>query len=154
MPRTEPMYLRFPSMPPRHTAQQKGCMVRNGRPHFFKKASVVRSERNTLSLVRDSLPEGFKPFGGPVAVRVRLCWPYRRTERKRVVESGREVWNAVRPDLDNLAKGILDILTRALVWRDDGQVARLVLEKVWGPSGYWSVEVESLADTAGEEVNS
>lgn len=154
MPRTEPMYLRFPSMPPRHTAQQKGFMVRNGRPHFFKKASVVRSERNTLSLVRDSLPEGFKPFGGPVAVRVRLCWPYRRTERKRVVESGREVWNAVRPDLDNLAKGILDILTRALVWRDDGQVARLVLEKVWGPSGYWSVEVESLADKAGEEVNS
>ena len=143
---TPSLCLRFSSPPPRHTAQQKGCMVRNGRPHFFKKASVAREERAALALVRNSLPEGFKPFGGPVAVRLRLCWPYRRTERKRVVASGREVWHAVRPDLDNLAKGILDTLTAARVWGDDGQIARLVLEKSWGPSAYWSVEVASLAD--------
>lgn len=135
-------------MPPHRTAQAgRGVFVRNGRPVFFKKAAVAREERNVVALVLSRLPEGWAPFEGPVAVRLRLVWPYRQTERRRVVVAGVEVPHDVRPDLDNLAKGILDAMTTAQVWRDDGQIARLVLEKAWGPSAYWSVAVEELAGT-------
>jgi Holliday junction resolvase RusA-like endonuclease len=139
-----PLAFIVPTMPPHRTAQQKGVMVRNGRPLFFKKAAQAREERNTVALVLDALPEGFQPFEGPLAVRLRMVWPYRRTERRRVVAAGAEVPHDVRPDLDNLAKGILDALTVARVWRDDGQIARLVLEKAWGPLAYWGVEVREM----------
>ena len=40
-------------------------------------------------------------------------------------------YKITRPDVDNLAKGILDALVRAGVIADDGLVARLELEKHW-----------------------
>ena len=42
---------------------------------------------------------------------------------------------AGRPDLDNLAKPVLDALQQARVYRDDGQIARLELEGWIGARG-------------------
>ena len=138
---------RIPSMPPHRTAQQKGCMVRDGRPFFFTKAAQRREERTVVGLVLDNLPEGFKPFEGPVSVALHFCWPYRQTEKRRVVAAGAEVPHDRRPDVDNVCKGVLDCVTTAALWRDDAQIARLVVSKSWGPSPYWSVEVEEMAGT-------
>lgn len=146
----EPLAFVIPAMPPHRTAQAgRGVFVRNGRVHFFKKSAQAREERNVVALVLEALPDGFRPFEGALEVRLRLVWPYRRTEKRRVVASGVEVWHDVRPDLDNLSKGILDALTTARVWKDDGQVARLVLEKRWGPAAYWGCEVRELPGEAG-----
>ena len=40
-------------------------------------------------------------------------------------------YHAQKPDLDNLAKAILDALTQIGVWRDDSQVIELTVRKVW-----------------------
>lgn len=47
-----------------------------------------------------------------LAVAVRLCSPTRR-----------------KYDLDNMMKGLLDALTYAGVWQDDGQIDRLTIER-------------------------
>lgn len=48
-----------------------------------------------------------------------------------------------RPDVDNIAKGILDPLN-GLVWKDDKQVFRLVIEKQYGESDYVNVEIREM----------
>jgi len=144
----EPLKIKIPSMPPRRTAQHKGVFVPDGRPVFYKKSGILAEERNMVALLCAHLPEGWVPFAGPVAASIHLCYPYRKAEKRRVVASGAEIPCDTRPDLDNLAKGILDAMSAARVWGDDGQVARLTLEKVWGPSAYWSAEVAELAMAA------
>lgn len=38
-----------------------------------------------------------------------------------------------KPDLDNVAKGILDALN-GIAWRDDAQFARLLIDRIWSDS--------------------
>lgn len=66
------------------------------------------------------------PFSGAVRASVDFTMP----PPKRL-PTGR-VRPSVSPDLDKLARAILDALTAAGVWRDDGQVVSLILEE-WYP---------------------
>lgn len=73
---------------------------------------------------------GTDTFTGPVEVRALFTFPrpkhhYRAQGRLRDTAPG---WVAVRPDIDKLARALLDGLTGVLV-RDDAQVARLVVEQ-------------------------
>jgi Holliday junction resolvase RusA-like endonuclease len=46
-----------------------------------------------------------------------------------------------RPDCDNIAKGVLDSLA-LIVWLDDTQVQRLVVEKSYGDEARTTVRVQ------------
>jgi Holliday junction resolvase RusA-like endonuclease len=51
-----------------------------------------------------------------------------------------------KPDLDNLAKAVLDALTTIGIWHDDNQVQQLTLKKAWvseGRAGAW-IRIESV----------
>ena len=52
-------------------------------------------------------------------------------------------WKTSVPDADNLAKLCADSL-KGIVWRDDAQAARLVVEKVYGPAPCVEVKVSPL----------
>lgn len=43
-----------------------------------------------------------------------------------------------KPDVDNLAKAVLDALTDAGAWRDDNQVSHLSVRKAWDVGGYYT----------------
>lgn len=45
-----------------------------------------------------------------------------------------------RPDLDNMAKAVLDALN-GIAWVDDSQVSRLVVEKSYGTNGRTTVRI-------------
>lgn len=139
---SKPLFIRIDSIPPRATAQQKGVFISRGRPRFFKKAKQAREENNTVSLLVAAKPAGFAPFDGPINVALCLIWPYRKSEKKSVVALGNLVPMDVRPDVDNLAKMMLDAIGSAGYWRDDAQVSTLVVSKVWGPIGHWTLAIE------------
>jgi Holliday junction resolvase RusA-like endonuclease len=42
---------------------------------------------------------------------------------------------STRPDLDNLEKLVMDVFTRAGIWRDDGQVAAKTTSKPYANEG-------------------
>ncbi len=122
--------------PPKATAQQKGAYVVGGKVRFFKKAKVRIAEDFLAFLLRPHVPEA--PFTGPVALEARWTFPYRKSERKATVRAGLEVPHTSRPDLDNLEKNLLDVMTRLRFWEDDSQVADKRTSKCWGPRpGIW-----------------
>ena len=64
-------------------------------------------------------------FDGPVSVSIRFILPRPKSVPKRIT------WPAKRPDLDKLARAVLDGLTDGGAWLDDGQVVRMMLVKLY-----------------------
>jgi len=64
--------------------------------------------------------KGRKPIKGPVCVHIMAMFPG--------LKKGGE-WHVKKPDVDNVAKAILDALTTAGAWKDDAQVADLHVSK-------------------------
>jgi Holliday junction resolvase RusA-like endonuclease len=71
------------------------------------------------------------PWEGPIAVTIIFLMP-----RPKRIELGRLEAHAVRPDIDNLVKTVLDGMTYAGVWHDDRQVFSLTAEKFYAPTAF------------------
>lgn len=83
---------------------------------------------------------------GPAQVRVLAVFPCPTSEQKKRTPVPRRP-HAKRGDADNIAKAVKDA-ANGILWLDDGQVARLVVEKWIGAQGeapYVEVTVEPLA---------
>ena len=136
-------------VPPTATAQQKGVFVRNGHAHFFTKQKVRDAEDFLAALLAPHAPA--EPLRGPVYFQARWCFPYRKSEPKRVTAAGREIAHTVRPDLDNLEKALLDVLTRLRFYEDDSQIFTKSTAKVWGPKPYLAIALKTEAELYGME---
>jgi Holliday junction resolvase RusA-like endonuclease len=85
---------------------------------------------------------------GPVYLRTRVVLPRPKTRR-------RDFFVTTKPDADNLVKGIMDVLTQIRVWRDDAQIARLEIEKVYQTEGLpcgAEIEVFGVAKGYGKDT--
>ena len=72
---------------------------------------------------------GEDAFLGPVAVKITFLLPRPKSTPRRVT------WPAKRPDLDKLARSVLDGLTMGGAWEDDAQVIELWCRKRFAPEG-------------------
>lgn len=70
---------------------------------------------------------------GPVSVELRFAMPRPKSHfGAKGLKASAPVAHVGKPDVDNLAKLILDQLTRSgNVWRDDSQVVSLTVHKFW-----------------------
>jgi Holliday junction resolvase RusA-like endonuclease len=71
-----------------------------------------------------------------------LTIPKSRLKGKSALASGD--WHTQKPDSDNIAKAILDAITKAGVWVDDCQIADLRIRKVWDSKGSITVCIKEL----------
>jgi len=92
---------------------------------------------------------GRGPLAGPIAVvlKFRFARPAGHFG-KRGLRGAAPREHVVRPDLDKLARGALDGLGEAGVWRDDAQVVELVVRKSYGEAP--GVRIEVGGHTAGQ----
>ena len=138
------IHVRLNIVPPTVTAQQKGVFVRNGRAHFFTKSKVRDAENLLASLLYMHKPK--EPFRSAVELRATWAFPYRKSEPKRRTASGEYLPHTTRPDLDNLEKGLLDVLTRLRFWEDDSLVAQKRTTKAWGPHPFLEIYIREIAE--------
>lgn len=66
---------------------------------------------------------------GAVHLHIYFEFPYLKSHK----ETGSQIPKVTRPDLDNMAKTILDALTDAKAFEDDSQVTHLEMVKAYGP---------------------
>lgn len=79
-----------------------------------------------------AMQAGVVPESGPVRLSATFVLPKPTTTvRKR--DAGRLIWVAKKPDVDNLAKALLDSLS-GVAWSDDSQVASLHISKRYAVS--------------------
>jgi Holliday junction resolvase RusA-like endonuclease len=57
------------------------------------------------------------------------------------------LWPSGRPDVDKLARSVLDGLTAGGAWRDDAQVAVLIVRKIYGWQPGCRIELRDLEDS-------
>lgn len=131
-------------IPPTTTAQQHKRIfrTRDGRAFLGTDAKGNRVQAELCALLAAHVPGAEFPRDVPARVEIEFAFPYRKSERKRVVREGRVIPHASRPDVDNLVKFLLDCMTRTRFWNDDGQVFALSLRKVWSPKPGIAIRID------------
>lgn len=74
------------------------------------------------------------PLEGPLECRILFVGPTLKSETRVRTPASRRWWDA-RPDLDNLLKAVWDVLQDCGYVKDDGQIVRVVAEKVRAAQG-------------------
>jgi len=125
---------------PKSTQFGKRVMIRGGKPVFFNDAKK-ESYQSIISLLA---VEFRPPSPWECALEMTLTFALPRPKsRMRKSDPDGTVWATTRPDWDNIAKGSQDALSRCGFWRDDSQIARSVVNKVWHEkNGAPRIEVE------------
>lgn len=141
--------------PPTATAQHKGERVvfdaRSRRPmvlHYTKKpqrrahdayVTLLKAEINRQDRMGGEGIGIYKMFTGAIKVEIAFQFPHPASMPKR----DRNTWFArtARPDLDNMAKGLLDCLMEVGLIQDDAQIFCLQLNKFNVPQSKAGVRV-------------
>ena len=129
-------------VPPSTTSQQKRAARTPAGIRFFKSRQQTAAESDLISLLRPHAPT--MALNGPLAVRIDLRWPYRKSERVGNVRAGHDIPHTGKPDLDNAVKALLDCMTRLAFWSDDSQVSQLGITKAWSAAPGISVEISPV----------
>ena len=148
------MILAF-TIPGEPVAQGRGRAVRfgagvrvidPGKSRSWKGAAQVHMLE---ALERAGLTPGC--FVGPVELRVVAVWRCPKG-RERKTNPAPRTWKASRPDCDNVAKCLMDA-ANAILFADDAQVVRLIVEKHVASQGE-EPRVEVQVRNVGLEVRS
>lgn len=106
-----------------------------GRPRFARRGRFVMAydppkSRNWKATaqqhMRDEMDDD-APLQGPLQVIVQALFTCPLSDHRKSMSRHRR-WHAKRPDAENVAKAVLDAGT-GVIWRDDSQIARLVVAK-------------------------
>jgi Holliday junction resolvase RusA-like endonuclease len=118
--------------------KQRARATRGGR--MYTPAATVSFERLVGTIAAPHFPQ---PLDGPVRVEIVATFapPPSWSQKKRAALLHRP--HTQKPDLDNVAKAILDGLNR-IAFADDSQVADQRLRKMWGLTAQTVVYVEQI----------
>lgn len=96
-----------------------------------KKHPVHEYRRRIMDEVLENLPGLMDYFAGPVAVSIAFHFARPVSHLRKDGSPKASAPAYPRPDVDNLAKAVLDALTDAGAWADDSQVVTLAVRKKW-----------------------
>lgn len=116
----ETTYLSFfvPGVP-----KPQGSKRSLGRGIMVESCKTLKPWRETVALVAHNAMEGREPLTGPISVYLDFVMP-----RPKATPKKEQPWATKRPDIDKLARAVLDALTGVVI-KDDSQVICLDLSK-------------------------
>lgn len=101
-----------------------------GQAHKDWRAVVALAGMETMA--------GQPPLEGPIQVLLDFWLPRPKSHPKNKI-----TWPTTRPDIDKLARSVLDALTH-ICWVDDAQVVNLILNKAWSVPVGLHVEINQV----------
>lgn len=111
---------------------QQGSKKHVGNGIMIESAKNLRPWRDSVTYAaREALPLNEDYATGPLSVSL-IFWFPRPKAHYRADGSLRDTalnWKSTTPDIDKLARAALDAITASGMWRDDAQVAELILSK-------------------------
>jgi Holliday junction resolvase RusA-like endonuclease len=124
--------------------------TRGAFPRMHTDGKTARYERSVQKVAMAHMV-GRTPFAGPVSVSLRFRLPIPKSLPKvtRAAMAAGEIAPAKKPDLDNMAKAILDAMNK-VVFLDDAQVVRSFQTKVYAEQPGVDVRVEAFAPQGAE----
>lgn len=125
------IHIRLEGNPPSKTAQQKGETIINGHIHHYEKKEVTQAKEAIAWQLKPHAPKD--PLTGPLYVKIEWRFELKRCKKR--------AWKVTRPDLDNLEKGLLDVLTDLNFWNDDAQIVMKSTCKKEVPVGEGLLEI-------------
>ena len=114
--------------PPTATSQQKGAFRCGGGIRFFTKPHVKQAQIDLAEYLRPFSPE--ERLEGALFLSLKFKFPMRKSETKARRALGHFPHDK-RPDVDNLAKLTVDVMASLGWFKDDAQIARMILENEW-----------------------
>lgn len=106
-----------------------------------------KKQRDFMALVRLSAyqaMDGMPPFEGPLFMEVTAQYLVPKSWPK--AKAADAFWRVSKPDVDNIAKLVADSLNE-VVYQDDAQVSRLIVQKNYSDVAGVSVRIASLEAT-------
>jgi len=103
---------------------------KTGQPIIVESAGIpLKDWRTDIQQTAITTMNGTPPLTGPIYVDLRF-----HLQRPKSHPKTKQTWPATRPDIDKLARAVLDALTH-ICFNDDGQVVSLTVHKIWGIPG-------------------
>jgi Holliday junction resolvase RusA-like endonuclease len=81
-----------------------------------------------------------QPVPGPLSLSLRLVYPHLKGAKK--ADRDKLLPKASKPDIDNVAKHLIDLLSRLRFIEDDQSVSRLTIEKFYGPESLVGINIQ------------
>ena len=126
--------------PPVGTAQQQKTVARGRFITKYDPPNVKEMKRIWTSQLTPHIP--VEPLEGALCMEVLFAYPYRKADAKKA--QGREVWKDTSADLDNMNKGLADIMEKLGFFKNDGQIASLTMYKIWAETPRVEIELDEL----------
>lgn len=122
-------------IPPTATQQEKKITMHNGKPLVYEPANVKTARSKLEAHLSKHAPKN--PITHPLLVHVKWLYPAGTKH-----ENGE--YKETKPDLDNLSKMLLDVMTKLHFWKDDSLIVGLVLEKFWAATPGIYISIDSM----------
>lgn len=120
---------------PTATLQQKRAAVVKGRVVMYEPTNVKAAIKEYEMKLKPFVPD--KTFDGPL--RVAIMWNFGTKDKKK-----QGTWKTSRPDADNMAKILLDRMTKLGFWEDDSQIVQLKCYKKWEADSTVKILIEEV----------
>lgn len=130
------------------TPAPQGSKTRNRHGAVYESSKAVGPWREAVRAETQRAVD--LPMAGAVVVRLqfRVTRPrghYGTGRNAAQVRPSAPAWPAGKPDIDKLARAVLDGLTAGGAWKDDSQVVSLTAVKVYAATGGVDIEITELA---------
>jgi len=132
--------------PPKGKGRPRARVIpgKNGKRGFatmYTPKDTVQYENLAVMAFNDAAP-GHIPIDSPLSARIVATWPIPKsmTKKKRALIANGELQPGTKPDLDNVAKCILDALNK-IAYRDDSLIHTLHVQKIYGDYPHVKVEL-------------
>lgn len=129
----------LPIVPPRTTHQAKKIVRVGGFTKLADKPELKAVVSDYMTLLRPHAPA--KPMEGAIKLHLEFTFPWRKSEPKKNRALGAKAHTS-KPDWDNMAKTIVDVMVKLGFMCDDSQIYSGTVEKRWGdfPGIYVTIE--------------